>query len=96
MKAISAAEMRELDRRTISEFEVPGEVLMDRAGWGVAETVRWLTRIADMPDPFILLSGGRALFRVEDLLGLARLLGEIGERRPKRRSSTVKQIMPKT
>jgi len=46
------------------------------------------------PDPFILLSGERTLFRVEDLLGLARLLGEIGKRRPKRRSSAVKPIMP--
>jgi hypothetical protein len=28
-------------------------------------------------DPFVVVSAGRALFRVEDLLGLARLLGEI-------------------
>ena len=28
-------------------------------------------------DPFVVVSAGRALFRVEDLLGLARLLAEI-------------------
>ena len=31
-------------------------------------------------DPFIVVSGGRALFRVEDLLGLARLIGEVRNR----------------
>ncbi|NTV33574.1 MAG: hypothetical protein HGA50_09820 [Deltaproteobacteria bacterium] len=46
------------------------------------------------PDPFILLSGERTLFRVEDLLGLTRLLGEIGKRRPRRGRNAVKQIMP--
>ncbi len=29
--------MRELDRRTIEEFNIPGDVLMERAGQGVAE-----------------------------------------------------------
>jgi hypothetical protein len=28
-------------------------------------------------DPFVVVSGGRALFRVEDLLGLARLVAEL-------------------
>ena len=28
-------------------------------------------------DPFVAVSAGRALFRVEDLLGLVRLIGEI-------------------
>lgn len=37
MKTVSAMEMRELDRRTIEEFGTPGEVLMERAGQGVAE-----------------------------------------------------------
>jgi hypothetical protein len=34
-------------------------------------------------DPFVVVSAGRALFRVEDLLGLARLLGEIKNRNVK-------------
>jgi len=29
------------------------------------------------PDPFVVVSGGRALFRVEDLLGLAHLVAEL-------------------
>ena len=36
MKTISAADMREIDRRTIEEFNIPGDVLMERAGQGVA------------------------------------------------------------
>ena len=28
-------------------------------------------------DPFVAVSAGRSLFRVEDLLGLVRLIGEI-------------------
>lgn len=39
MKTVSAAEMRELDRRTMEEFGTPGEELMRRAGQGVAEAV---------------------------------------------------------
>jgi ADP-dependent NAD(P)H-hydrate dehydratase / NAD(P)H-hydrate epimerase len=37
MKTISAADMREIDRRAIEEFNVPGDLLMERAGQGVAE-----------------------------------------------------------
>lgn len=39
MNAVTAAEMRELDRRTIEERGIPGEVLMAQAGWGVAQKV---------------------------------------------------------
>ncbi|MEO0814225.1 MAG: NAD(P)H-hydrate epimerase, partial [Myxococcota bacterium] len=35
----SAVEMSELDRRTIEEFGVPGRVLMELAGRGVAQAV---------------------------------------------------------
>jgi len=34
-------------------------------------------------DPFVVLSAGRALFRVEDLLGLVRLIGEINSAKRK-------------
>lgn len=37
MKTISSTDMRELDRRTIEEFGTPGDLLMERAGQGVAE-----------------------------------------------------------
>lgn len=35
MKIVSAAQMKELDRRTIAEAKVPGATLMERAGSGV-------------------------------------------------------------
>ena len=34
-------------------------------------------------DPFVVLSAGRTLFRVEDLLGLVRLIGEINSAKRK-------------
>jgi hypothetical protein len=34
-------------------------------------------------DPFVAVSAGRSLFRVEDLLGLARLIGEINSTKRK-------------
>ncbi len=39
MKIVSTEEMRALDHRTIEEFGVPGEELMDRAGFHIAEQV---------------------------------------------------------
>ena len=35
MKILTAGEMREIDRRTIEEFGIPGAVLMENAGIGV-------------------------------------------------------------
>ncbi|MCD6359732.1 MAG: NAD(P)H-hydrate dehydratase [Armatimonadetes bacterium] len=46
MKLATAAQMRELDRRTIEEFGLPGLVLMEAAGRSVAEAVMEL-----LPDP---------------------------------------------
>ena len=39
MKLVTAAEMRALDARTIEEYGVPGEVLMERAGAGIADRI---------------------------------------------------------
>ncbi|MFN2350641.1 MAG: NAD(P)H-hydrate epimerase [Kiritimatiellia bacterium] len=39
MLAITTGEMRELDRRTIDEDGIPGEILMERAGIGVARAL---------------------------------------------------------
>jgi len=59
MKVVTTAQMRELDSRTIEEFNVPGEVLMERAGAGVAEIVQFLARMAGFGNPSVLLFAGR-------------------------------------
>ncbi len=46
MKLISSAEMKELDRMTITECGVPGEWLMERAGLGVARAVEYLADLS--------------------------------------------------
>ncbi len=40
MKVVTANEMREIDRKTIEEFGIPGRVLMERAGTAVAAKIR--------------------------------------------------------
>jgi len=42
MKVVTTQEMREIDRRTIEEFGIPGQVLMERAGMAVASKIREL------------------------------------------------------
>jgi len=59
MKVVTAEQMRELDRRTISEFGVSGEVLMERAGRAVAETAERLARLSSAPDGPVRLFAGR-------------------------------------
>ncbi|MFA7231394.1 MAG: NAD(P)H-hydrate dehydratase [Victivallaceae bacterium] len=39
MKTVSVEQMRTLDARTINEFQTPGVVLMERAGFGVGEAI---------------------------------------------------------
>jgi len=59
MKAVSAEQMREIDRQMTGTYGVPGDVLMDRAGFGVAECVRRLADAAGFDDPRIALFAGR-------------------------------------
>ena len=51
--------MRELDRLTIEEFGVPGEILMDLAGFGLAAVVDELARKAGLATVPVLLVAGR-------------------------------------
>ena len=60
MKLVSTDQMRDLDRRTIAEFGVPGSTLMDRAGFGVAEMVQYVSRVSGYAsDAPILVFAGR-------------------------------------
>ncbi len=59
MKIVTTSQMRELDRRTIEEGNTPGDVLMDRAGQGVADTVRRTAEVAGFYSPYVLLVAGR-------------------------------------
>jgi hypothetical protein len=50
-------------------------------GWrpgGNVMTVPLAWTDACAPDPFAVVSGGRSYFRVEDLVGLVRLVAEVG------------------
>lgn len=56
MKVLTAAAMQELDRRTIADAGIPGTVLMENAGKGVADVVGH--RFADQfPGPVLILCG---------------------------------------
>lgn len=59
MKVVSAAEMREMDRRTIEESGITGQELMQRAGSEVAYFVAQFAKISGFPDAFIHLIAGR-------------------------------------
>jgi len=58
MKLVTSEQMREIDRRTITEFGIPGEVLMERAGSGVAEIVQRLMRMSGCVNPSVQLFAG--------------------------------------
>jgi ADP-dependent NAD(P)H-hydrate dehydratase / NAD(P)H-hydrate epimerase len=58
MKAVTVDVMRELDRKTIEEYGVPGEVLMERAGVGVAgHIIEWIETIGHHARRAIILAG---------------------------------------
>lgn len=59
MKCVSSETMRKLDSAAIHDYEVPGEILMDRAGFAVAAWVRRLADSAGSAKPSVLLIAGR-------------------------------------
>ncbi|NLB60378.1 MAG: bifunctional ADP-dependent NAD(P)H-hydrate dehydratase/NAD(P)H-hydrate epimerase, partial [Lentisphaerae bacterium] len=75
MKVVSIAQMRELDRQTISAG-VPAATLMDRAGEGLARIVADLCQRRGQSGAAILLlagrgnNGGAALAAARHLLAL--------------------------
>ena len=59
MKAVTSAQMREMDKIASTEFEITGFELMRRAGQGVASTVEYLAEKARGGNTFIQLIAGR-------------------------------------
>lgn len=59
MKAITSAQMRELEKVAVAEFDIPAFELMRRAGRGLASTVAYLADKAGMDEPFIEMIAGR-------------------------------------
>ncbi len=59
MRLVTTAQMRELDRRAIEEAGIPGQELMERAGRGVADLVRYLADVAGMNGMTAILFAGR-------------------------------------
>jgi hydroxyethylthiazole kinase-like uncharacterized protein yjeF len=57
MNILTAAQMQEIDRRTIHETGIPGIVLMENAGRGVAEVIA--QRFAAVPSPRALVLAGK-------------------------------------
>ncbi len=59
MKTVSAEQMRELDRRTIEDYGIPGKTLMERAGRGVAEKIAAIIEYSPTTPPAVrLIAGG--------------------------------------
>lgn len=59
MKAVTVAQMRELDKIATSEFDIPGFELMRRAGRGVASVAAYIAERARLGNAFIQLIAGR-------------------------------------
>ena len=56
MKVLTAAQMQDLDRAAIQEIGIPGVVLMENAGRGMAMQI--LDRFAELkPGPVLVLAG---------------------------------------
>ncbi len=59
MNMVGTEAMRELERRAIAEFEMSGEDLMDRAGYGIARFVDYLLGAKEFEERAVLLIAGR-------------------------------------
>ncbi len=77
MKAVLSEQMRELDRRTIEEHGIPGEVLMETAGVGVAESVLEMITASETPNCKVLAVAGHGN-NGGDAFVAARVLNERG------------------
>ena len=60
MRAVSAAQMREIDRRALEEFRIPEGVLMEHAGAAAARAARRLYNPGKRGAEAVVLAGGGA------------------------------------
>ena len=77
MKFVSTDQMRKLDADTISQHGTPGEVLMARAGRGIARQLLNVLRFKGLTHPSVLLAAGKGN-NGGDAFVVARLLAESG------------------
>jgi len=56
-RAVTAAEMREMDRRAIEDYKIPGIILMENAGGGAAELIAKSYRDRKCAGPVVILCG---------------------------------------
>ncbi|MFH0878371.1 MAG: NAD(P)H-hydrate dehydratase [Lentisphaerota bacterium] len=77
MKLASVSQMRELDRRTMEEAGVPGQVLMERAGRGLARATLRMSKASGLMHPSVLLVAGHGN-NGGDAFAAARFLKESG------------------
>jgi len=76
MKVVTTEQMRELDRRTIADFGVPGETLMERAGSGIADVVHDIARTSGFDGTPVRMFAGRGN-NGGDVFCAARLLSDM-------------------
>lgn len=74
MKPVSAAQMRDIEKRALSEFGIPGTVLMENAGRGAAEVIH-----RDSPGARILIFCGKGNNGGDGFVA-ARYLHDLGHR----------------
>jgi len=59
MRVVTAAQMREMDRLTVSSGAASGAELMDRAGFGLAKAIRQICRWRQLAHPCIRMVAGK-------------------------------------
>ncbi len=56
-RAVTSAQMREIDRAAIEDYGIPGEILMENAGRSITEIVERLYRRKGLRSPVLILCG---------------------------------------
>jgi ADP-dependent NAD(P)H-hydrate dehydratase / NAD(P)H-hydrate epimerase len=77
MQSVTPTAMKELDRRAIEEFGIPGDVLMERAGGGLADALRDAAADLEWSRPAYRMAAGKGN-NGGDVFAAARRLGETG------------------